>query len=233
LAARAQRYGIRLTGLHTVAVARADGLTGAILHAIDDALAARFGAGNTLTSLRDDDVVCICTGGLRGVAAELAHHLLGHLGAGGWQVGVGRAHPGLHGLATSLLEARDALDLAERLGFTAPGMHAADLLEVPVLLRDRAAITALVTSVLGPLTQARGGAQPLLDTRTVLFEQQGNHTAAARALHVSVRAVTYRLDRVKALTGYHPSEPTQQFTLHTAVLGARLLGWPHPAAQEQ
>jgi DNA-binding PucR family transcriptional regulator len=60
----------------------------------------------------------------------------------------------------------------------------------------------------------------------VLFEQQGNHTATARAMHISVRAVTYRLDRIRALTGYHPSEPTQRFTLHTAVLGARLLDWP-------
>ena len=52
----------------------------------------------------------------------------------------------------------------------------------------------------------------------VLFDNQGNHTAAARHLHISVRAVTYRLDRVRALTGYHPGEPTQRFTLHTAVL---------------
>jgi hypothetical protein len=59
-----------------------------------------------------------------------------------------------------------------------------------------------------------------------LFDNQGNQTAAARQLHVSVRAVAYRLDRVHALTGYHAGEPTQRFTLHTAVLGARLLGWP-------
>jgi DNA-binding PucR family transcriptional regulator len=41
--------------------------------------------------------------------------------------------------------------------------------------------------------------------------------------------VTYRLARVAALTGYHPSRPDQRFALHAAVLGARLLGWPeHP-----
>lgn len=228
LAARAQRYGIRLSGSHIVAVARSNGLTNEIVHAIDNALAARFGAGNTLTSVRDGDLVCLCTGGLRGVAAELAHHLLTQLGTGTWQLGVGRAHPGLQGLATSLHEARDTLDLAERLGFSAPVMHAADLLVFPVLLRDHDAITDLVHTVLGPLTQARGGAQPLLDTLTVLFEQQGNYSATARALHVSVRAVTYRLDRIKALTGYHPGESTQRFTLHAAVLGAKLLNWPHP-----
>jgi len=46
--------------------------------------------------------------------------------------------------------------------------------------------------------------------------------------------VTYRLDRVRSLTGYDPTDPDARFTLHAAVLGARLLGWPehalpHPA----
>lgn len=232
LAARAQRYGVRLSGQHTVVVARAPDLGHPAAHAIDDALASRFGAANTLTSLRKQELVCVIAGGLRGVPAELARHLVHHLGAGRWQVGVGRAHRGLSGLATSLDEARNALNLAERLGFATPVLHAADLLVFPVLLRDRDAITDLVNTVLGPLTTARGGAEPLLETLSVLFDQQGNHTATARALHVSVRAVTYRLDRIRALTGYHPGEPTQRFTLHTAVLGARLLGWPsdsHPA----
>jgi DNA-binding PucR family transcriptional regulator len=80
----------------------------------------------------------------------------------------------------------------------------------------------------GPLTQARGGAAPYLETLTVLFDNQGNYTATAREPHLSVRAVTYRLDRIRSLTGYHPGEPTQRFTLHAAVLGARLLDWPTP-----
>ncbi|MFC7247440.1 PucR family transcriptional regulator [Catellatospora aurea] len=226
LAARAQRYGIRLSGQHMVIVARAPGLPPSAVHAVDDALAARFGAANILTSSRDGQLICVCAGGLRGVPAELARHLHPHLPAGAWQIAVGRTHPGLAGLATSLDEARNALYLADRLGFTTPVLHAADLLVFPVLLRDRDAITDLVATVLGPLTAARGGAQPYLDTLAVLFDNEGNHTATARQLHISVRAVTYRLDRVHALTGYHPGEPTQRFTLHTAVLGARLIGWP-------
>ncbi|WP_308785442.1 PucR family transcriptional regulator [Phytohabitans rumicis] len=138
--------------------------------------------------------------------------------------------PRPHGITTSLDEATGALDLAAKLGFTTPVLHAADLLVFPVLLRDRDAITDLVTTVLGPLATARGGPQPLLDTLTALFDNQGNHTATARQLHLSVRAVTYRLDRIHTLTGYHPGEPTQRFTLQTAVLGARLLGWSAKAA---
>ncbi|MBQ0904187.1 CdaR family transcriptional regulator [Micromonospora sp. U21] len=226
LAERAHRYGIRLSASHTVLTARAASLTPGITHRIDVALASRFGEGNTLTTLRDGDVVCISAGGLRGIAAELAHLLLTELGAGNWQIAVGRTHPGLHGLATSLDEARHTLDHAAKLGFTAPVLNAADLLVFPVLLRDRDAITDLVTTVLGPLTAARGGAEPYLETLTLLFDNQGNHTATARQMHLSVRAITYRLDRIRDLTGYHPGEPTQRFTLQAAVLGARLLGWP-------
>ncbi|MFC0003843.1 PucR family transcriptional regulator [Micromonospora siamensis] len=226
LAERAHRYGIRLSATHTVLVARTPRLTAEIVRRVDAALAARFGEGNTLTTQRNGDLVCISAGGLRGIGAELAHLLLAEFGAGGWQVAVGRPHPGMPGLVASLDEARDALDHASKLGFTAPVLNAADLLVFPVLLRDRGAISDLVATVLGPLTGARGGPRPYLDTLSVLFDNQGNHTATARQLHLSVRAVTYRLDRIHHLTGYHPNEPTQRFTLHAAVLGARLLGWP-------
>ncbi|WP_229074948.1 helix-turn-helix domain-containing protein [Actinoplanes sp. DH11] len=50
---------------------------------------------------------------------------------------------------------------------------------------------------------------------------------------MSVRTVTYRLERVRALTGYDPADPAHRFTLQAAVLGARALGWPEqplPAA---
>jgi DNA-binding PucR family transcriptional regulator len=45
-------------------------------------------------------------------------------------------------------------------------------------------------------------------------------------MHLSVRAVTYRLERVRELTGLNPADPDDAFTLHAAVLGARLFGWP-------
>jgi DNA-binding PucR family transcriptional regulator len=51
-------------------------------------------------------------------------------------------------------------------------------------------------------------------------------TEAARRLHVAVRTVTYRLARVAELTGYSVTDPEQRFSLHAALLGARLLGWP-------
>jgi DNA-binding PucR family transcriptional regulator len=95
-----------------------------------------------------------------------------------------------------------------------------------VLLRDQPAIADLVHSVLGKLDHARGGAGPLLATLDAYFATGAITTETARRLHLSVRAVTYRLDRVKTLTGHDPTDPAQRFTINTAVLGAKLLGWP-------
>jgi DNA-binding PucR family transcriptional regulator len=45
-------------------------------------------------------------------------------------------------------------------------------------------------------------------------------------MHLSVRAVTYRLAKVRQLTGYDPTDADHRFVLHAVVLGARLLDWP-------
>jgi DNA-binding PucR family transcriptional regulator len=44
-----------------------------------------------------------------------------------------------------------------------------------------------------------------------------------------VRALSYRLERIAALTGFDPDDPLQRYTLETAALGARLLNWPPSA----
>jgi DNA-binding PucR family transcriptional regulator len=123
-------------------------------------------------------------------------------------------------------EASDALDVAERLGLPEPVVDAADLLVYQVLLRDRAAITDLVGALLTPLGRARGGAGPLLATLEAYYACGGVAAQAARRLHLSVRAVTYRLARIRDLTGADPGDPAQALALQVAVIGARLLDWP-------
>ena len=54
---------------------------------------------------------------------------------------------------------------------------------------------------------------------------------AARTLHLSVRALTYRLAKIAALTGRDPVDPANRLELQTAVAGARLLGWPDETAE--
>lgn len=123
-------------------------------------------------------------------------------------------------------EAREALAVAARLDFSDPVVYATDLLVYQVLGRDRAALVDLVRATLAPLAAARGGAQPLLETLARYFATGAVAAPAARQLHLSVRAVTYRLDRVRDLTGHLPGEPADRFTLQAAVLGAQLLDWP-------
>ncbi len=116
--------------------------------------------------------------------------------------------------------------MAVRLHLEAPVIRAEQLLIYRVLLRDQPAIADLVQSMLGELVHSRGGAGPLLATLDAYFATGSVITETARRLHLSVRAVTYRLDRIKTLTGHDPTDPAQRFAINAAVLGAKLLGWP-------
>jgi hypothetical protein len=142
------------------------------------------------------------------------------------RVGVGRAHHGPLGVSRSFEEAREALTLADRLGLAAPVVLAEDMLVYRVLLRDEAAMAELVVSVLGPLAQARGGASALVETLSAYFATGGVTAQTARRLHLSIRAVTYRLARIRSLTGYSASDPAHRLRLEVAAAGAQLLGWP-------
>jgi GGDEF-like domain/PucR C-terminal helix-turn-helix domain len=143
-----------------------------------------------------------------------------------WRIVVGRAYPGPSGVTRSYEEAADALSVAQRLSLPEPVASTEDLLIYQVLLRDRAAITDLVRTALMPLAAARGGAAPLLATLAAYFARGGVAAAAARDLHLSVRAVTYRLARVRELTGRDPGQAADALILQVAVIGARLLDWP-------
>lgn len=142
-----------------------------------------------------------------------------------WRIGVSRARSGVAGVRIGYEEACSSVELAGRLGLDGSVVHADDLLIYKVLLRDREALAELVEAVLAPLRTARGGAGPLLDTLDAYFTTGGVALAAARRLHLSVRALTYRLDRIHTLTRHDPTSPTDRYVLQTAVLGARLLGW--------
>lgn len=83
----------------------------------------------------------------------------------------------------------------------------------------------LIGIMLGPLAAVRGGAG-LLETLDAYYASGAVTTETARRLHLSVRAVTYRLQRVHKALGRNPADPGERFALHAAVLGARLLNWP-------
>lgn len=227
LAARAERFGLRLSQAHAVAVAegaQAYEDTDHVTRRLDRDLIGRFGDRRILLATKDGRLICIVPGDQADVLTHFAKQA--HAATDGGRVAIGRAHPGAGGVVHSYEEALSALELADRMALDSPVLRAADLLVFPVLTRDRQAMSDLVLSALGPLRQARGGAEPLLETLSVYFDSGCVSAEAARRLSLSVRALTYRLQRIHQLTGSDPADPMHRYTLQTAVIGARLLEWP-------
>lgn len=235
---RAEPFGLDLGRAHQVALAAPVGsaaFLGRAAIVVERAIVDRFGDREVLVATKDGRLVVLVPGDLPAASAPrgtpdvemVMQAELKRLGKRPqWRVAAGRPHLGAYGIARSYEEAREALTLAERLRLDTGAVHGRDLLVYRVIGRDQAAIADLVHSVLTPLTQARGGAEPLLQTLQAYFATGDVATETARRLHMSVRTVTYRLAKVKALTGHDATDPAQRFALHVAVLGAQLLDWP-------
>jgi sugar diacid utilization regulator len=241
LVERAESFGLTLTATHVVVVAATDrpidsGMS--VTGRLEDDVRARLGSRGLLVAVKEGRLVCVLSSlpssaGMAShatdgqVLAELAGPAAARLTRrSGWRAGVGRPHPGPAGVPRSLREALEAMELAHRLDLPPGIVHARDLLVYRVLVRDEAAMADLVHAVLGPLTAARGGADPFLRTLETYFATGGNAAETARRLNLSVRAVTYRLQRVHDLTGHAAGDPAHHLPLVVAVTGARLLDWP-------
>ena len=236
---RAADLGVDLASPHAVLVARHvqtfdDPSTTSVPRRLERALAGVHGDANPVVAVKNGLLVCIFAApdaaavGLVGqrLAAVLSQALPTGSAGRTWQAAVGRTLAGATSVRVSYEQACGALDLAGRLQLDTPVVDASELVAYQVLLRDRAAVDELVTTVLGPLVGARGGAQPLLETLDAYYATGGVSTATATRLHLSVRAVTYRLQRVRELLGTDPTDPAHRFTLQMAVVAARLLRWP-------
>ena len=233
---RAEPFGLDLGKSHHVALAAprdAEANVERAATAVERVVVGWFGDRDVLVATKDGRVVVVVPAATAAPTARtedlgsVIHAELGRIDGGRrWRVAPGRAFPGAYGVARSYEEAREALVIADRLDLGADVVHARDLLVHRVLGRDQSAIVDLVHDVLGPLQHSRSGAEVLLETLLAYFDAGDVATEAARRLHVSVRTVTYRLARVSQLTGYSVSRPDQRFSLHAAVLGARLLEWP-------
>jgi sugar diacid utilization regulator len=239
---RAEPFGLDLTHAHQIALAqpaRRLPSIAAATSALERVVLDRFGDRDVLVATKEGLVVVLAlaeaTGApdtsmgiaTTGSLGKTVHGELSRLRRGSpWRVAVGRAHPGAYGIARSYEEAREGLTMAARMHLDSPIVEPRDLLTYRVLARDQPALADLVYSVLHPLRQARGGARPLMETLVAYFNSGCVATTAATRLHLSVRAVTYRLDRVKSLTGFDPLDPAHRYTLQTAILGAELLDWP-------
>jgi len=243
LVERAGLFGLTLAGPHAVVVVRADkpfADSSPAAALLERSILGSKADADALVTTKDGDLVVIFAAPDRPAIDEVLDGLARSLPStapgvrlrrtadvGAWRMGVGRPQQGPGGVRLSFEEAREALQLGEMLAGTELVLDAADLLIHRVLVRDQSAMRDLVDTVLTPLSAARGGVEPMLRTLDAYFEAGGNASLAARSLHLSVRALTYRLAKIAELTGRDPTNPTQRFELQTAVTGARLLGWPN------
>ena len=234
---RATGFGLDLSGPHAaavIAIARPVDDGSPLVGALERSILGIKGDAQALVASKDGRLVAVFPAPDRAAiehvldrfGSTLRRNATGRNAVGEWRIGLGRSGTGADGVRASYREAGDALELADRLHLTATVVEARDLLVYQMLLRDRRALADLVEGALGGLRRARGGAAPLVLTLDAWFARGGNTAATARDLHVSVRALSYRLQRVRELTGLDPDVPDQRFTLHVAALGARLLDWP-------
>jgi GGDEF-like domain/PucR C-terminal helix-turn-helix domain len=227
---RAVDLGLDLASPHAVFVAvrtgaPEPGAAAALLGRLERALAGRLGDAPPLLLAREGQLVGVFAAPDAPAVEQVTRRASAVLGEQ-WQLAVGRARAGPTAVRASYEQARDTLEVAARLGLSVPVVTSREVAVYRVLLRDRAAMAELITTALGPLDGVRGGAVPLLETLDAYYGSGGVVTDTARRLHLSVRAVTYRLARVRAVLDRDPTDPQERFALHAAVLGARLLDWP-------
>lgn len=204
---------------------------------VERALAGKHEDAHPLVVLRDGELLCVFSapdreavlGATDAVTGAVAQALGPARGSGpdlAWRVSVSLPRIGPTGVKAGYEEARDAARLAGRLPRSEAVADAHDLAVYRVLLRDREAADDLVSTTLAGLLDATGGPQTLLQTMAAYFDCGANVSATARHLHLSVRAVSYRLERIADLIGRDPTDPAQWLTLANAVTAALLTGWP-------
>ncbi len=232
LVERAPSFGLRLEASHRVLVVAGSRRFldhRVIVRDVESALATRAPGRrvepNLLVATKQGLLVCVVPAE-HDRAPELLTDRLGREVSLTWRVAVSRPRNGAGGIRAGFEEARAAVRLADQLDLAERTVDAADLLIYEVLTRDREPILELVETVLLPLESARGGAEPLVATLRAYFATGGVAVASAKRMHLSVRAVTYRLERVTALTGRNPGNPEDRFVLDAALRGAQVLGWP-------
>lgn len=220
---QARRAGFNLAASHRVVVAQAAAPVhdaGPVQWAVEAALIRDLHRGGFVAT-KDGRLVCVLPAAVADPADVL--RAVTSAAAGDWRLGVGPARDGAVGVGESFREALHALDLADALGLSARVVDIATLAPFGILTQDPQRLRSVVDDVFQPLSGARTGAAPLIETLEAYFDEGLSTTGAARRLHLSVRAVSYRLERVERLTGRSLRDPLDRFALELAVRGDRLL----------
>ncbi|HWV08758.1 MAG TPA: PucR family transcriptional regulator ligand-binding domain-containing protein [Pseudomonas sp.] len=134
--------------------------------------------------------------------------------------------------AQGLGEARQALVAAqsfpERLGLCC--FSELGVLELLGAIRDRSLLDRFVSRVLGPLIGDDSRHEPvLMPTLEAWFHENGNLALAAQRLAVHRNTLSYRIQRIEALTGCAFNDPHDRLNISVALLIWRLSSPRSPA----
>jgi carbohydrate diacid regulator len=136
-------------------------------------------------------------------------------------VGLGRYHPGVQGLARSYQDARAALSLGRRF-HGQNQVHCLDGLGIAAFvgLADEHTKIDLAMHLLSPLDHA----PELLETLDTFFAQDCCPSATAKQLCIHRNTLSYRLDKITALTGLDPRRFDEAMQVRLAILLRALRG---------
>ena len=146
---------------------------------------------------------------------------------GSGSVGIGNLANGVGELARSHVEARQSLRLTRRAGGRGRIASYRSLGAFRLLLEVQSpeALSRFVTELLGPLLEyAQSRDTPLLETLEALSAARWVRRAAARNLRIHINSMTYRVERIEALTGLQLDDPETRVAISIALRARAMLG---------
>ena len=146
---------------------------------------------------------------------------------GSGSVGIGNLANGVSELARSHVEARQALRLTRRAGGRGRIASYRSLGAFRLLLEVQSpdALRRFVDELLGPLLEyAQSRDTPLLETLEALSSARWVRRAAARQLGIHINSMTYRVERIQALTGLQLDDPETRVAISIALRARGMLG---------
>jgi sugar diacid utilization regulator/putative methionine-R-sulfoxide reductase with GAF domain len=146
---------------------------------------------------------------------------------GSASVGIGNIANGVGELARSHVEARQALRLTRRAGGRGRVASYRSLGAFRLLLEVQSpdALRRFVNELLGPLLQyAQSRDTPLLETLEALAAARWVRRAAARNLGIHINSMSYRVERIQALTGLQLDDPETRVAISIALRARAMLG---------
>jgi sugar diacid utilization regulator/putative methionine-R-sulfoxide reductase with GAF domain len=142
-------------------------------------------------------------------------------------VGIGNLATSVGELARSHIEARQALRLTRRVGGRGRVASYRSLGAFRLLLEVQSpdALRRFVDELLGTLLQyAQSRDTPLLETLEALSAARWVRRAAARQLGIHINSMSYRVERIQALTGLQLDDPETRVAISIALRARAMLG---------